>query len=165
MKCHTHCRDEIEHIDCLQMSAERLFREWNKDHPGIKVKGSGSIKKKEPFPDQTINVCLFIVSKHTIGTNNSIRIFESPDSSKKAKRRAKKAKKAAQRAKSLPATSRETLNELETSTLRSLNISNRTASTLFAGSTGSIPSTIHESENLGSTTSMNTIVVSYHNWY
>ena len=59
MKCHTNCKDEVEHIDCLQMSAERLFREWSKVHPGIKVKGSGSIKKKEPFPDQTadLSVC------------------------------------------------------------------------------------------------------------
>ena len=56
MKCHTNCKDEVQHIDCLQMSAERLFREWSKVHPGIKVKGSGSIKKKEPFPDQTADM-------------------------------------------------------------------------------------------------------------
>ena len=63
MKCHTHCRDEIEHIDCLQMSSERLHREWSKEHPDIKVKGSGSIKKKHTPPEQKplnqVNIYLY----------------------------------------------------------------------------------------------------------
>ena len=88
----------------------------------------------------------------------------SQHSSKKAKRRASKAQKTAKRAKFLPASTLE-LNAMETSTLRSLNVSNGTASTLFSESIESIPSTIHESDqNFGSTNSMNQMVVSYHNW-
>ena len=95
-------------------------------------------------------------------------IFVSHNSSKKAKKReAKRRKQEAKRAKSLP--SPEAVIALETSTLRSLNLTDRTASTLFSGSIESIPSTIHESEVWinGSRDSMNqtgVAVVSYHNW-
>ena len=75
MKCHFNCRDEVKHIDCLQMSAERLHREWTKEHPDIKVKGSGSIKKKHTPPEQKpLNVCfnLTLYSEHN--TNIFLRI-------------------------------------------------------------------------------------------
>ena len=63
MKVHNRCRVAVEHIDCLQMSSERLHREWSKEHPDIKVKGSGSIKKKHTPPEQKplnqVNICLY----------------------------------------------------------------------------------------------------------
>ena len=113
---------------------------------------------------------MFILNSYSEHHTNIFIIFVSHHSSKKAKKReAKRRKQAAKvsRAKSLPA-SREALNNLETSTLRSLNMTDQTASTLFSGSIESIPSTIHESQIFnGSTDSLfqfNSAVVSYHNW-
>ena len=75
MKCHTSCLDEVKHIDCLQMSAERLHREWTKEHPEIKVKGSGSIKKKHTPPEQKpLNVCFSLTLYSEHNTNIFLRI-------------------------------------------------------------------------------------------